>query len=218
MNTTTTNFENELQNLRLKHGAANAQAEALRVQMAPMQIELKKIYERQSALEKKIDELIAKSAENVEKIDWSAALSSSTTHGSYKLYQTINDRLPGLYAKGSCWVNADGGMGQRCVALMIEKSKPNAMESALSSLSEILPHIEAIEGKKKLGIFEHSLSMHASYTAEINEDHTACRITSQSYGRLSEVASFDSIEKLVQYVHDNLYYEIWSPADSSPSP
>ena len=135
--------------------------------------------------------------------------------------QTINDRLPGLYAKGGYWVikTPEGDqMGQRSVSFMIEKSKPNAVEETLASLNEILPHIQPIDGTKKLGIFEYSLSMHASYTVEIEPDDKTCRIISQSYGRRSEFASFDSLEKLVQQIHDDLYYEVWEPASAALKP
>lgn len=88
--------------------------------------------------------------------------------------------------------------------LMLYKGNKDNLEQTIKSVEEVLPFLKPIDGKKRFGIFEHTLSENGSFSLEIDDD--SIDLVVHRYHRRSVEESFKTVHEMVEYVQENHYY------------
>lgn len=89
--------------------------------------------------------------------------------------------------------------------LKLIKNSKESLRSTLDSLDRVLPLIKPHpDGKKRFGVFEHTLAEFGSYYIEISE--YCYDLVVYRWRRKSKVASFQNLGDLVKYVQEHHYY------------
>lgn len=86
------------------------------------------------------------------------------------------------------------------VALTYNDEK--SLEKNLKALEKVLPYIKSIEGYKKIGIFEHTLSEFGSYELLIKKDEYS---VSHYYGYNKD--KFKTLRAALEYIQKNHWYD-----------
>jgi len=115
------------------------------------------------------------------------------------------------FSTGGEWL----ATGQTAIRFMLYRGRPSEVERACLFVRQVLPYIKPHpDGTKWLGVFEHSLSFSCRYHVSIDETTQRYRLQASRGSREETVFESDTLEALVQYVHDRHYYEVFrSPED-----
>ena len=141
--------------------------------------------------------LIAQMGENV---DWKYLLDTE----SGAAYDERNRRLEEV---GFCTDGYWSATRQTAVRFRMTKGARGEVDRACAFVRQVLPSITAHpDGRKWFSIMEESLSEHGSYHVKIDEAKNSYAVE-KTYYSTRTVFETDTLEKLVQYVHDNLYYD-----------
>lgn len=133
-------------------------------------------------------------------IDWKYLL--DTESGS--AYEERNRRLNDV---GFCADGIWSATRQTAVRFRLTKGSRGEVDRACAFVRQILPAITAHpDGYKWFSVMEESLSEHGSYHAKIDEAKNSY-VVEKTYYSTRRVFETDTLEKLVQYLHDEVYYD-----------
>lgn len=102
---------------------------------------------------------------------------------------------------------------QRGLSVMMTHGSKESYDKTLESVKKVLPYLKEggadplTEKCKRFGVFEHTLSEHGVYHLAINEEKNIYTIIIHRYHRASIHKETKSLEELLKYVQDNLWYD-----------
>jgi len=127
----------------------------------------------------------------------------------YEIWKTYHDPLYSMFL----YVKPEGYMRESCQScLQIAGYKKEPLEDHMKELLMWLPHYKCVtnsENDRKaqyFSIFEHTLSEGGIYNAWVYSP-TECEIGFTRYGHYSVKHRFDSLEKMLDYIRLNYWYE-----------
>ena len=90
------------------------------------------------------------------------------------------------------------------LSLMLYKGDTANLEQTIKNVEEVLPFLKPLNGKKRLDIFEHTLSEDGSWTVEIDDE--SFDLVVHRYCRRSVEKQFKTLRELIEYIQENHYY------------
>ena len=90
------------------------------------------------------------------------------------------------------------------LSLMLYKGDADNLEKTIKNVEEVLPFLKPLNGKKRLDIFEHTLSENGSWTVEIDDE--SFDLVLHRYRRRSVEKQFKTLRELLKYIQKNHYY------------
>jgi len=88
--------------------------------------------------------------------------------------------------------------------MMLYKGDSESLENTIKAVEEVIPFLKPLKGKKRLDIFEHTLSENGSWSVEIDED--SIDLVLHRYHRKTVEKSFKTVREMVEYVQAHHYY------------
>ena len=88
--------------------------------------------------------------------------------------------------------------------LMLYKGDTANLEKTIKNVEEVLPFLKPLGGKKRLDVFEHTLSENGSWTVEIDDE--SFDLVLHRYHRRSVEKQFKTLRELIVYIQENHYY------------
>lgn len=175
--------------------------------------QLKPLYEQQEALNKKITAL-QKKRKTLREDKEKAQLQTSMTKEQEIEYFLFEDGFVDgerYKARQKYW--NDKGLWesgyfseiqQVNLNLMLYKGDTANLEKTIKNVEEVLPFLKPLNGKKRLGIFEHTLSENGNWTVEIDDE--SFDLVLHHYHRRSVEKQFKTLRELIEYIQENHYY------------
>jgi len=102
---------------------------------------------------------------------------------------------------------------QRALSVMMTHGSQESFDKTIASVKKIMPYMKMGESEpvtehvKRFGVFEHTLSEYGVYNLAINEEKDIYIVTLHRYHRASIHKKCKSLEELLHYVQDNLWYD-----------
>ena len=175
--------------------------------------QLKPLYEQQEALNNKITALQKKRKKLREEKEKSQLQTPMTKEQEIE-YFLFEDGLVDrerYKARQKYWNNKGWWQSgyfheiqQVNLRLMLYKGDTANLEKTTKSVEEVLPFLKPLNGKKRLDIFEHTLSENGSWTVEIDDE--SFDLVVHRYRRRSVEKQFKTLRELIEYIQENHYY------------
>lgn len=174
---------------------------------------LKPLYEQHEALNKKITTL-QKKRKKLREDKEKAQLQTPVTKEQEIEYFLFEDgfvdgerhKARQKYWNGKGWWQSRyfHEIQQVNLSLMLYKGDTANLEKTIKNVEEVLPFLKPLNGKKRLGIFEHTLSENGSWTVEIDDE--SFDLVLHRYRRRSVEKQFKTLRELLEYIQKNHYY------------
>jgi len=175
--------------------------------------QLKPLYEQQEVLNKKITVLQKKRKELREDKEKAQLQAPMTKEQEIEYFLFEDGFVEGerYKARQKYW-NDKGWWQSRYfheiqqvnLSLMLYKGDTDNLEKTIKNVEEVLPFLKPLGGKKRLDIFEHTLSENGSWTVEIDDE--SFDLVLHRYHRRSVEKQFKTLRELIEYIQENHYY------------
>lgn len=101
---------------------------------------------------------------------------------------------------------------QHTVQFRLVKNNPGEVARAYAFVREVLPAITPRDdGAKHFTVLEARLSEAGIYTVKIDESKNSFVLDRMRYSQLKSVFKADTLKELIQFMHDEVYYEEYKP-------
>lgn len=168
--------------------------------ISPLQEKASRLYTEITALRNKKDKIIFASKN---KVDWAWLLEMYPESTAKNEFRKKQFQKLGLMPSAGYWVDTT----QAVVKIRLNKhelsTSPYKNAKQLKGVKKLLPFIKVGEkGFKRIGIFEHTLSINGGYCMGVFDDGQV-----QIIHTYSNPIKFKTLEDAFEYVSENLWYE-----------
>jgi len=95
---------------------------------------------------------------------------------------------------------------QTCIKIMLYRNNDKHLEKVYNGIIKLLPYIKPLKNRKKIfSIFEHTLSLYASYFLTVTKDNIFEVTTDLEF--MKSLYSNKDLMKVLKYIQKNHYYE-----------